>query len=222
MKHLLISAAVLALPSIASAADQGAPHVPENVHETAFVLALRGGIVAGNGDLPVVRSSSYGGDRHVHSWTIESFESEGTAISADAGYRFARDWTLFAGYELGQSTAAQLGSVRHVTHAPHLGIRLTTNRKSVVGLILEMGAGYRFMQIERDGSLAITQGFEPLRAGVGLTFRIGPRFRLNAMCNLAVGQMTSYEAFEEKKELTGGDRRFYAFRSATLGGTIDF
>lgn len=230
MTRSAILAVLLSLPpGAALAADLTAPaRSTDGNLERTLSFGARGGATVGNGGLILVKRYQGGSSSIVRRQQL-MWEASGATIAPEVGIRFAPAWTLFAGYEFGRMTADHAGTVTFFSHAPHLGVRLVTNRRRSVGFVLEMGAGYRILSIDRGPIVHTTMGFEPFRAGVGITVLATRGLRVNVMAAIAVGQFTRLDASgacanddaSRCQEISGGERRLHAFRSLTLGGTFD-
>lgn len=187
-------------------------------------LSIGGRIASmvGNGEL-LWSKSRYGN-------AIYAWEGTGAAVQVDLGVRLSQAWTIFGGYEYGQMKADFVRGFDVKSHAFVGGFRATTNRYGTFGLIAEIGAGFRSTVWNTEGDVTFINGFEPLRAALGVSLITSPRLRMNAMFGISVGQFTTMDAGERAcanadrtkcDQLTGGDRKWHAFRTISIGGTFD-
>ncbi len=231
MTRSAILAGLLSLtPRAVLAADAASPPPPSSsAFERSFSFGVQAGTLAGNGELPVVTRTYFTNGTPAARREHLAWESSGQAVSGNVGYHFAPAWTAFAGYEFGRMDGDHAGSVTFFSHAPHVGVRLTTNRQRAVGFILEMGAGYRVLAMDRGPVVHKAMGFDPFRVGVGATILATRSLRINVMFSVAVGQLTTLDSHDlcvnpdanRCQDIPGGQRRLHAFRTLTVGGTFD-
>lgn len=129
-----------------------------------------------------------------------SFLGSGYALELDAGVRVSRSWTVQTVYEGAlYGGSAKTADIDHqATHFVGIGLHADTSLDRVFGFVFEIGAGYRWLNFDRDfGSdpkSFITgrkrfryYGFEALRVGTGPRFTLSRSFSLELIAHIAAG-----------------------------------
>jgi hypothetical protein len=187
-------------------------------------IAVSAGLVSMSGDLLTV---------YQHTFAAGELVGDGYAVRADAGLRFTRAWTLYASYEydsFAKGAAMAAESLAPTGHAGSFGFKAVSNPRGPLALFFDISAGYRWLRFSSgDGSSSVASGPEPLRIGLGGSFIVHPRFRIDVAANVAVGQLTRFALGNDmcinpnKSEcdsIPDSQRTWHFTRSFTIGGVF--
>lgn len=164
--------------------------------------------------------------------STEAYTGTGRTFGGEVGVHFAPSWTFFGSYDYGSlertSMLAMIDDFQ--THTVAAGFRGTTNRRSHIGFVTELGAGYRWLSLSKTGATYIGHGVEPLRGGIGVTILATSGIRVNVMASIAAGLVTHLDfagdgCVGDKASacdvVPERDRKWQIYRSLTIGGTFD-
>ena len=161
-------------------------------------LGARFGSLIPGGNL--VGSSGLVGNAQV---PMSDYVRPGGALEADVGLHFSPAWTFYGFWELGQlakgarnADAADAASSNFVG----VGFLANTSPRGPVGLLFDIGAGYRWVSFPvaggpgRDWGRATFGGFEPLRLGIGLAIAVGIDAHIDVLATGSAGSFSSVSA----------------------------
>jgi hypothetical protein len=129
--------------------------------------------------------------------------SWGWMFEGGVGYHFSRAWTVYGFWEHGELDQGELNSAgggRGHTNAVGIGVNANTSPAGPMGFYFDMGASYRWMNFadaSTDPNVAprtrtTVTGFDYLRAAVGVSINVSPRFRLDPHVYASSGYFTEF------------------------------
>ena len=173
--------------------------------DPAWVLGVRVGTLLPGGNL-IGRnssSSSYGttvydnGEKVVAS----NYLKTGWSLEGNVGFHFSPAWTIYGYWEHGRfgngaDNASATGD--GVTNSVGAGLNANANPRGAVGLLLDIGVGWRWLQVPSIDPVTYGSGNANLsgpdifRGGIGLAIPLNDRVRLDLEGRMTVGVFTSH------------------------------
>ena len=174
------------------------PPPPRPAFRPRFQLGARFGTLMPGGNL--VGSSSLVGNTQI---PLTDYVHPGAAFEADVGLHFSPAWTFYGFWELGQLAKGGRNADAPDTASSNfvgVGFLANTNPRGPLGLLFDIGAGYRWVSFPiassagGDWGRATFGGFEPLRVGIGLAIAVGSEAHIDVMAIGSAGSFSSVSA----------------------------
>ncbi len=156
----------------------------------AWNFGARLGTLSPSGNLIGQNSNTYSGTTYYDNGEkvpASRYLKTGWSLEGDIGFHFSPAWTLYGFWEhgrMGLGSSNELASGDAVTNAIGIGLNANANPRGAVGLLLDIGVGWRWLKFPTLDAAALVgtatlTGVDVLRLGIGLAIPLNEQVRLD-------------------------------------------
>jgi hypothetical protein len=213
---------------------------PPPPFEPRWMIGARTGTMVGAGNVYGDYYDSYYDHYHYDAASrprlrVGDVAGWGWMFEGDLGYHFSPSWTLYGFWEHGELERGDLNASagRSHTNAVGVGVQANSSPDGAFGFYFDLGASYRWMDFG-DASTdpnfvpktrTTVEGFDYLRAAVGVSIRMSRRFHLDPHIYSSSGYFTEFRgnschggcSYEGKSFESG----FHTFSGLAVAGRFE-